>query len=74
MVFADSHTHLYAEEFGNDLDAMMQRAHEQNVAHLFLPAIDSSYHEKMISVGTVSNPLAMICKSSVTAIPHRFFP
>jgi TatD DNase family protein len=50
MVFADSHTHLYDEEFGNDLDAMMQRAHEQNVAHLFLPAIDSKYHEKMISV------------------------
>jgi TatD DNase family protein len=50
MIFADSHTHLYAEEFDNDLEATVQRAHEQNVAHLFLPAIDSKYHEKMISV------------------------
>ena len=50
MVFTDSHTHLYAEEFGNDLDAVMQRAQEQNVSHLFLPAIDSAYHEKMLKV------------------------
>ena len=50
MVFVDSHAHLYAEEFENDFDAMMQRAHEQNVTHLFLPAIDSKYHVKMLTV------------------------
>ncbi len=50
MVFTDSHTHLYAEEFTDDLDAMMQRASEQKVSHMFLPAIDSAYHEKMLRV------------------------
>ena len=50
MVFTDSHTHLYAEEFDNDLDAVMLRAQKQNVTQLFLPAIDSVYHEKMLMV------------------------
>jgi len=50
MVFTDSHTHLYAAEFDNDREAMMERAHQQQVAHLFLPAIDSEYHEKMLCV------------------------
>jgi TatD DNase family protein len=50
MVFTDTHTHLYAEEFDNDRDAMIHRAIEQNVSHLFLPAIDSKYHDKMLHV------------------------
>jgi TatD DNase family protein len=50
MFFTDSHTHLYAQEFTGDLDAMMQRAIAQNVSHLFLPAIDDEYHEKMLQV------------------------
>jgi TatD DNase family protein len=50
MFFTDSHTHLYAQEFTGDLDAMMQRAIAQNVSHLFLPAIDAEYHEKMLQV------------------------
>jgi TatD DNase family protein len=48
MVFTDSHTHLYADEFNNDLDAMILRALQNNVSHLFLPAIDSEYHERML--------------------------
>ena len=50
MHFTDSHTHLYANEFDHDLDAVMQRAAEQQLSHLFLPAIDSEYHEKMLRV------------------------
>jgi len=50
LVFTDSHTHLYADEFDHDLDAVMQRAQAQNVSHLFLPAIDSVYHERMLSL------------------------
>ena len=50
MFFTDSHTHLYAEEFDHDREAMMQRAEERLVTHLFLPAIDSLYHEKMLQV------------------------
>ncbi len=50
MVFTDSHTHLYAEEFDGDRDAMMKRAEQNEVLHLLLPAIDSAYHEKMLKV------------------------
>jgi TatD DNase family protein len=50
MIFTDSHTHLYAREFDDDLESVMQRAQLQNVSHLFLPAIDSEYHEKMLQV------------------------
>ncbi len=50
MVFSDSHTHLYAEEFDPDRDAMMLRTQQNNVSHLFLPAIDSKYHEKMLAL------------------------
>ncbi len=50
MIFTDSHTHLYAEEFDNDRDEMFLRAQQNNVLHLFLPAIDSKYHERMLQV------------------------
>jgi TatD DNase family protein len=50
MIFADSHTHLYAEEFDHDRDAMMLRAQQQNVSHLFLPAIDTKYHDRMLQI------------------------
>ena len=50
MIFTDSHTHLFAEEFDNDRDAAILRAHQHNVMHLFLPAIDSAYHDKMLQV------------------------
>ncbi len=50
MHFTDSHTHIYAEEFDHDRDDMIMRARHHNITHLFLPAIDSAYHEKMLNV------------------------
>jgi TatD DNase family protein len=50
MFFTDTHTHLYAEEFDEDRQAMMQRAEQLGVTELFLPAIDSVYHERMLGV------------------------
>ena len=47
MILIDTHTHLYSEEFQNDRDEMMQRALANNVQHLFVPAIDSSYFNGM---------------------------
>jgi TatD DNase family protein len=52
MTFTDTHTHLYAEEFDNDREAMIQRAEQQGVAGLLLPAIDSAYHERMLKLAT----------------------
>ncbi len=48
MIFTDSHCHLYATEFVNDIDAVMQRAAADGVSKFYLPAIDSSTHQQMI--------------------------
>lgn len=50
MTFTDTHTHLYAEEFDPDRDVVIQRAVENEVTRLLLPAIDRSYYERMMSV------------------------
>jgi len=50
MTFTDTHTHLYAEEFDNDREATIQRAEQQGVSRLLLPAIDSVYHERMLKL------------------------
>ena len=44
MHFIDTHTHLYAEEFDHDRDAVIQRSVDEGVDRLLLPAIDSSYY------------------------------
>ncbi|KGO86934.1 hydrolase TatD [Flavobacterium rivuli WB 3.3-2 = DSM 21788] len=41
MIFTDTHTHIYSEEFSNDRDAMFQRAFDAGVQRLFVPSIDS---------------------------------
>lgn len=48
MIFTDTHTHIYSEEFDADRETMMNRALAENVSTIFLPAIDSQYHEKML--------------------------
>ena len=50
MNFIDTHTHLYAEEFDPDRDAVIQRSVDEGVDRLLLPAIDRSYYERMMSV------------------------
>jgi TatD DNase family protein len=50
MKFTDTHSHIYSAEFDGDLDAIMTRALAENVSVIFLPAIDSEYHEKMLKV------------------------
>jgi TatD DNase family protein len=50
MTLIDTHTHLYAEEFDPDRAIVIQRAVENEVTRLLLPAIDKSYFERMMSV------------------------
>lgn len=47
MILTDTHTHLYSEAFDEDQEAMMVRALELNIQRFFVPAIDSSYAERM---------------------------
>lgn len=46
----DTHTHLYSDEFSTDRDLMIQRAIDAGVKRFYLPAIDSSYTEKMLQL------------------------
>ncbi|MGF2412095.1 MAG: TatD family hydrolase [Ferruginibacter sp.] len=45
---ADTHTHLYAEEFTTDIDEVITRAENEGVNKFYLPAIDSTAHKQMI--------------------------
>ena len=50
MVFTDTHTHLYVEQFKDDRDAVIQRAMENGVHRFFIPAIDASYFPDMLAL------------------------
>lgn len=50
MIFTDTHSHIYSEEFAQDSAEMMQRAFEAGVQRIFVPSIDSSYTEKMYEI------------------------
>lgn len=43
----DTHCHLYLDQFKDDLDAVLSRAAEAGVSHIFLPAIDLGSLPKM---------------------------
>ncbi len=41
MILTDTHTHLYAEEFDSDREALINSAIQQGITRFFLPNIDS---------------------------------
>jgi len=55
----DTHSHLYAEEFNVDRQAMFERAREVGVTSVYLPAIDSSSHESMMQTVAESDGLCI---------------
>lgn len=46
----DTHTHLYSEEFDEDRNEMIQRAVNAGVKRFYIPAIDSSYTQRMFDL------------------------
>lgn len=44
----DTHSHLYQPDFDADADAMLERAKHAGVGKIYLPAIDSSTHQRMM--------------------------
>lgn len=46
----DTHSHLFLEEFSEDLPQVMQRAREAGVSHIFMPNIDSSTIDALLAV------------------------
>ena len=50
MILTDTHAHLYSEKFDEDREEVMQRALDSGVSRFFIPAIDASYTERMLSL------------------------
>ena len=47
MIITDTHTHLYVESFDSDRDQIIKRAIQSGITRFFVPAIDSSYTQRM---------------------------
>ena len=50
MIFVDTHTHIYTEEFDLDRDAIITRARQEGFCRLLLPNIDCSTVSKLYDV------------------------
>lgn len=46
----DTHTHLYSEQFAEDITEVVARAKANGVERFYLPAIDQSYTERMLNL------------------------
>ncbi|MGB3151226.1 MAG: TatD family hydrolase [Maribacter sp.] len=50
MIITDTHTHLYSEAFDNDRAEIITKAMNENVKRFFIPAIDSTYTQRMLDL------------------------
>ncbi|MFC4816029.1 MULTISPECIES: TatD family hydrolase [unclassified Flavobacterium] len=50
MILTDTHTHLYSSQFADDRAEMIQNAIDKGVTRFFIPAIDSSYAQRMFDL------------------------
>jgi len=50
MIFIDTHTHLYLDEFSDDLNQVVEKAINKGVKYMLLPNIDSTSIEKMLKL------------------------
>ena len=50
MMLTDTHTHLYAEQFDEDRDQIIHKAIDSGINRFFIPAIDSTYYQKMFAL------------------------
>lgn len=44
----DTHSHIYLEEFDADRKAMLERAENESVRHILMPAVDSVSHGRLL--------------------------
>ena len=61
MYLIDTHAHIYLPEFDADRKELIDKAAEEGVQQILMPAIDSSTHEKMLEVqSTFQNCFSMM--------------
>ncbi|PCJ27627.1 MAG: hydrolase TatD [Flavobacteriales bacterium] len=51
MILTDTHTHLYSEQFNDDIDLVIQNCIDKGIERLFLPNIDASSIDGMMDLG-----------------------
>jgi TatD DNase family protein len=64
MNLIDTHSHIYTKEFDSDRQLMLERAGREGVGKIFLPAIDSQSHAKMLQL-EAENPECCISMMGV---------
>lgn len=50
MILTDTHTHLYSEQFKDDIDEVVQKAIDLGISRFFLPNIDSGYTNALLAL------------------------
>jgi TatD DNase family protein len=50
MSLIDTHTHIYLPDFDTDNDAMLDRAYQNGIEKILLPAIDSETHDRLLKL------------------------
>ena len=50
MQLVDTHTHLYLDQFKDDIDTLIKRASKKNINKFYFPAIDSEHIENMLAL------------------------
>lgn len=50
MILTDTHTHLYSEQFKDDIDEVVQKAIKLGITRFFLPNIDSGYTNALLAL------------------------
>ena len=56
-MFIDTHAHLYLDKFDEDIDLVIDRAKNMNIQKIFLPNIDRSTTERMLSLSDKFNSI-----------------
>src|ERR1044072_5538431 len=50
MQLIDTHCHIYVDAFDNDRPQMIERARDNGVSRMLMPAIDSAEHDAMLQL------------------------
>ena len=50
MDLIDTHSHIYLPDFDEDRPLMMERAENEGIRTILMPAIDAGTHEQMIAL------------------------
>lgn len=50
MTLIDTHSHIYGEEFTEDIDAVLMRARDADIAKIFLPNVNSESLQPMLDL------------------------